>query len=116
MKATEAQAMAISGPNLAAQAFRAGLVNVCHVFLAPVTVGDGKHSFPKELRLDLQLQDERRFGSGMVYLQYRSAKGKPPNNSIEPLRFPTASTDRQGRDASLSLRGSSTDPAARRWF
>ena len=76
MKATEAQDMTISGPNLAAQAFRTGLVDVCQLFLAPVTVGDGKHAFPKGVRLDFQLQDERRFGNGMVYLKYRSAKSQ----------------------------------------
>jgi len=51
-------------------------VDVCHVFLAPLAVGDGKPAFPKEVRLDLQLQDKRRFGNGMVYLQYRSAKSQ----------------------------------------
>ena len=33
---------------------------------------NGKRSMPKDVRLELQLLDERRFGSGMVYLRYRT--------------------------------------------
>jgi dihydrofolate reductase len=76
MKATQARDINIGGPNLAAQAFRAGLVDECHLFLAPVIVGDGTRAFPSDVRLELQLQDERRFDNGMVYLHYRSAKGQ----------------------------------------
>jgi dihydrofolate reductase len=76
MKASCTQDMTISGPNLAQHAFRAGLVDVCQLFLAPVSVGGGNHAFPTNLRLDFKLQDERGFASGMVYLQYRSAKSQ----------------------------------------
>ena len=33
-------------------------------------VGGGKRSLPDKVRLKLELQDERRFSSGMVYLYY----------------------------------------------
>jgi dihydrofolate reductase len=47
------------------------LVDECHLFLAPIVVGGGTRFFP-EVRLGLQLLDERRFGSGMVHLHYRT--------------------------------------------
>ena len=37
-----------------------------------MVVGGGKRSLPDNVRLKLELLDERRFGSGMVYLYYRS--------------------------------------------
>jgi dihydrofolate reductase len=61
----------VSGPALAAHAFRAGLVEECHLFVAPILVGGGKRSLPDDVRVRLELLDERRFGGGMVYLHYR---------------------------------------------
>src|SRR5829696_228159 len=63
--------LAIGGPHLAAQAFKAGLVDECQLFIAPIVVGGGKQSLPDEIRLKLELLDERRFAGGMVYLRYR---------------------------------------------
>ena len=63
--------ISIGGAELAAQAFRAGLVDECHLYLAPVIVGGGKRSLPEGVRLDLELLEERRFAGGMVYLRYR---------------------------------------------
>jgi hypothetical protein len=34
-------------------------------------VGGGKRSLPDDVRLTLDLLDERRFGNGVVYLRYR---------------------------------------------
>jgi riboflavin biosynthesis pyrimidine reductase len=61
----------VGGPELAAQAFKAGLVDECHLFVAAMVVGGGKRSLPDDVRLGLELLDERRFESGMVYLYYR---------------------------------------------
>jgi dihydrofolate reductase len=61
----------VGGPGLAAEAIRAGLVDEYHLFLAPVLVGGGKRSFPEGLREELEFLDERRFGSGFVYLRCR---------------------------------------------
>jgi dihydrofolate reductase len=63
----------VGGPELAAHAFEAGLVDECHVFLAPILVGGGKPSLPDDVRLRLELLDERRFGNGMIYLRYRAS-------------------------------------------
>ncbi len=72
MKAAAARDLTVRGPTLAAHAFNAGLVDVCHLFIAPIVVGDGNSAFPSGIRFDLALQDERRFRNGMVYLHYRS--------------------------------------------
>jgi dihydrofolate reductase len=62
----------IGGPELAAHAFRAGLIDECHLFLTPIIVGGGKQSLPDNVRLELELLEERRFGSGVVFLRYRT--------------------------------------------
>jgi hypothetical protein len=43
----------------------------CHLFLTPMVVGGGKQSLPDDVRLKLELLDERRFGHGVVHLHYR---------------------------------------------
>ena len=39
-----------------------------------MVVGGGKRSLPDNVRLKLELLDERRFGSGIVYLSYRTER------------------------------------------
>jgi dihydrofolate reductase len=63
--------MSIGGPELAAAAFRAGLVDVVNLFLAPVIVGGGKRALPADVRVSLQLKSSRTFANGMVYVAYR---------------------------------------------
>ena len=36
-----------------------------------IVVGGDKQSLPDDMRVDLQLVDKRRFGSGVVHLHYR---------------------------------------------
>jgi dihydrofolate reductase len=72
MKALAGGDLIVGGPELAAQAFKAGLVEECHLFVAPMVVGGGKRSLADSVRLKLELLDERRFGNGMVYLCYRA--------------------------------------------
>jgi len=64
--------LSVGGPGLAAQALKAGLVDECHLFVAPMVVGGGTQSLPDNVRLKLELLDERRFGNGMVHLRYRT--------------------------------------------
>jgi dihydrofolate reductase len=71
MKGTAARDLTIGGPDLAAQAFRAGLVDRCQLFLTPVLVGGGKPALPRDVRLDLDLVTEHRFDRGVVFLDYR---------------------------------------------
>lgn len=61
----------VGGPGLAAHALRAGVVDEIRLVLSPVAVGAGKPAFPTDLRLDLELIDERRFGNGTVHVAYR---------------------------------------------
>jgi dihydrofolate reductase len=61
----------VGGPGLAAHALRAGVVDEVLIVLFPVVVGAGKPAFPTDLRLDLELVDERRFGNGAVHVAYR---------------------------------------------
>lgn len=72
LKADAGQDLAIGGPELAASAIRAGLVDEFHMFVSPVTVGGGTQCFPEDVRLRLELFEERRFGNGVVYLRYRN--------------------------------------------
>jgi dihydrofolate reductase len=71
-KARAGRDIIVGGPELAAQAFKAGLVDELHLFVTPIVVGGGKQSLPNNVRLMLELIDERRFEGGMVYLQYRT--------------------------------------------
>ena len=72
LKASADADLAVGGPGLAANAFRAGLVDECQLFLSPIVVGGGTPSLPDKVRLELELLDERRFGNGVVYLHYRT--------------------------------------------
>jgi dihydrofolate reductase len=72
LKASADADLAVGGPGLAANAFRAGLVDECQLFLSPIVVGGGTPSLPDKVRLELELLDERRFGNGVVYLNYRT--------------------------------------------
>ena len=72
MKARAGRDLNVGGPELAAQAFRAGLVDELYLLVVPIVVGGGKRSLPEGVRLRLELLDERRFGNGMVYLYYRT--------------------------------------------
>ncbi len=72
MKADAQRDISIGGPTLAAHAIKAGLVDDLHLFLTPVVVGGGTRSLPDDARVELELVDERRFDSGVVYLYYRT--------------------------------------------
>jgi dihydrofolate reductase len=71
LKAEAERPLAVAGPTLAAEAWRAGLVDVFHLVLAPAVVGGGTRALPDGVRLGLELVDERRFASGFVFLGYR---------------------------------------------
>ena len=70
LKAGAAHDLTVDGPELAAQALRAGLVDEVQLIVCPVVVGGGKRFFPDGVRLDLELVESRRFGNGVVVLRY----------------------------------------------
>ena len=72
MKAAADRDLVVGGPNLAATAIEAGLVDEYHLFLSPIVVGGGKQALPDGVRVGLVLLDERRFGNGVVFLRYGS--------------------------------------------
>jgi dihydrofolate reductase len=74
LKAAAGRDISVGGPSLAAEAFRAGLVDECHLFVTPIVVGGGKRSLPDHVRVNLDLIDVRRFGNGVVHLHYRTRK------------------------------------------
>ena len=71
MKASARADLTIGGAELAALAFRANLIDECHLFLNPIVVGGGKQALLSKVRTRLDLLDEGRFGSGVVHLHYR---------------------------------------------
>jgi len=75
LKEAVEQDIHIGGPELAAHAFRAGLIDELHLFLMPIIVGGGKPMLPDNIRLELDLLEERRFDSGVVFLRYRTRRG-----------------------------------------
>jgi dihydrofolate reductase len=72
-KAQAQRDLTVGGPTLAAAAFAAGLVDECHLFLHPVSVGGGTPALPRDQHIGLELTDERSFAGGVVYLRYAVA-------------------------------------------
>jgi dihydrofolate reductase len=74
MKESTEGDLSIGGPELAAQAIRAGLVDEWHLFLAPIVVGGGTKALPEGVRVPLELVDEHRFRGGIVDMSYRTGR------------------------------------------
>ena len=72
LKARSGRDLTVGGPELAVHALKAGLVDECRLFLTPIIVGGGNPALPSHVRLRLELLNERQFGSGVVYLRYRT--------------------------------------------
>lgn len=72
LKAQLPHDISVEGPNLAAQAIRAGLVDEYQLLVVPMMLGGGKRVLPSHVGVTLDLLDERRFSNGWVYLRYRT--------------------------------------------
>ena len=72
LKAQLPHDISVAGPNLAAQAIRAGLVDEYQLLVVPIILGGGKRVLPSNAGVKLELLDERRVGNGWVYLRYRA--------------------------------------------
>jgi dihydrofolate reductase len=72
LKAQLPHDISVAGPNLAAQAIRAGLVDEYQLLVIPIMLGGGKRVLPSNVGVKLDLLDERRVGNGWVYLRYRT--------------------------------------------
>jgi dihydrofolate reductase len=71
LKAAASRDLLVGGPNLAAQALVAGLIDELALFIWPVILSGRKPALPTDTRADLELIDEHRFGNGVVHLRYR---------------------------------------------
>ena len=92
LKAASEHDILIGGPELAAHAFRSGLIDECHLFLIPILGGGGKSALPDNVRLELELLAEHRFGKGTCVIE--QGREEPPNTAcIRPLH------EHQGRDS-----------------
>lgn len=60
----------IGGPHLAAQAIGANIIDEYHQIIVPVMIGNGLPWLPKDVNVELELTDMRRFENGFVHLQY----------------------------------------------
>ncbi|WEK61366.1 MAG: dihydrofolate reductase family protein [Candidatus Microbacterium colombiense] len=67
--------LTIDGPTIAAEAIHAGLVDEFQLFMGPRIVGGGRSFFPTGVHVDLELIDEQRFASGLMFLRYAVVGG-----------------------------------------
>jgi len=72
LKARSPLDISVAGPTLAAHAIRTGLVDEYHVLVVPTMLGGGIRVLPSNVRIRLDLLNERRFANGMVYLGYQA--------------------------------------------
>ena len=72
LKAQSPHDVSVGGPTLAAQAIRTGLVDEIQLLVVPIVIVGGKRVLPSNVRVELDLLDERRFANGMVYLRYHT--------------------------------------------
>lgn len=70
LKATATENLSVGGSELAGQALAAGLVDEIHLFLSPIIVGGGKRALPDDVRMTLELLDQRKFDNGVVHLHH----------------------------------------------
>jgi dihydrofolate reductase len=65
--------LTVGGAHLAGIAIAAGLVDEYQLFVCPFLVGGGKRALPGGVFSGLHLEEERRFGSGVVFLRYSAS-------------------------------------------
>ena len=70
IKADSRRDLCVAGPQLAAHAFRAGLIDEIQLYLSPIIVGAGNPALPDGVKVSLELLDERRFANAVVHLRY----------------------------------------------
>lgn len=70
LKAESSHDLSVEGPNLAAHAMRAGLVDEVQAIICPIVLGGGKRFYPDGVALNLSLIESRQFANGVVALLY----------------------------------------------
>jgi dihydrofolate reductase len=72
LKAQSPLDISVAGPTLAAHAIRTRLVDEYHLLVVPTLLGGGIRVLPSNVRVKLDLLDQRRFANGWVYLRYHT--------------------------------------------
>jgi len=72
LKEQSSRDISVGGAELAGEAIRAGLVDEIQLFFHPIVVGGGRRALPDGALVRLELLDEQRFESGVVYVRYRT--------------------------------------------
>lgn len=70
LKAAATTDLLVGGPNLAAQALTAGLVDELQLFVWPIVLGGKNPALQPQARVDLELIEEHQIGSGVTFLRY----------------------------------------------
>lgn len=60
----------IGGPELAAQAIKANILDEYHQIIVPQLIGSGNYWLPQDVKNQLKLVDVRKFDNDFVHLQY----------------------------------------------
>lgn len=74
LKKSSPNDLCIGGPTIAALAMRNSLVDEIHLFVVPVTIGNRIPVIPvlpRDIALNLELLEDRRFSKNWIYLRYR---------------------------------------------
>lgn len=100
LKAEAPRDLSVGGPGLAAEAINAGLIDEYHLFVTPIIVGGGRSSLPDDVRVKLELLEERRFDGGVVYVRYRALHQGTPE-----LRLGSGQRERDARTALVPVLG-----------
>ena len=70
LKAEPGGDLALGGADLAATFMRLDLIDEYRLYIHPLVVGDGHRLFPHGFEQQLQLEETRAFGNGVVLLRY----------------------------------------------
>jgi dihydrofolate reductase len=85
MKAEAKKDIGVSGPTLAADYLKQGLIDEVSVYYVPVVVGGGTPMFPDVTQtLRLELLDQRSFKNGVVFMRYRTTDGPGRDDGADP--------------------------------
>lgn len=91
LKTIQKRDITLGGPHLAAQAFKAGLMDEYQQFVMLVVLGGGQPSLPNDVGLECEPLSEHRFGGGVVIItierrwltRYRFECGLSPGPRVE---------------------------------
>ena len=70
LKAEPGGDLALGGADLAATFMRLDLIDEYRLYIHPLVIGDGHRLFPQGFQQQLQLEETRAFGNGVVLLRY----------------------------------------------